>query len=279
MRDADQLTEAGLAVLDRAYCMGAYRNAPLFSGGHDSLCATYLASQHRSFQGRVHHINTGIGSKYTRQFVERVCEKFGWTLVVHRSSETYEQIVSTKGFPGPGAHRYVYIKLKDRCVQKIVNGSRMFRNATMLVNGARAEESTRRMGHVAAVQAGEWDKKNNKWVKRNRVWTAPCHDWSKAEQMLFMDEHGLPINRVKVAVGLSGECFCGAFAAPGERETIREHVPDVSAEIDRLSGVAAACGKPCVWGERPPGKIAVLETGPMCSGCDRRAAANGIQIV
>ena len=38
----------------------------LFSGGHDSLCSTFIASRHPLFQGVV-HLNTGIErlSKFT----------------------------------------------------------------------------------------------------------------------------------------------------------------------------------------------------------------------
>ena len=42
----------------------------LFSGGHDSLTATYVASQHSAFTAAV-HINTGIGIEATREFVRK----------------------------------------------------------------------------------------------------------------------------------------------------------------------------------------------------------------
>ena len=95
MRSPDELLESGLAVIDRAYVMGGYRCAPLFSGGHDSLCACYVASQHRSFTGSVNHIRTGIGSEYTFGFVQRVCDGLGWKLNVHQSlaKDSYEQAV------------------------------------------------------------------------------------------------------------------------------------------------------------------------------------------
>jgi 3'-phosphoadenosine 5'-phosphosulfate sulfotransferase (PAPS reductase)/FAD synthetase len=273
MREVDDLIDSAMSVLDRAYIAGAYTMAPLFSGGHDSLCAVHLASQHRAFRGVVHHIDTGTGAKYTREFVERVCAKFGWTLKVWKSSATFEEQVRRWGFPGPAAHGKTYNRLKDRCIYQITKG----RGWRMLVNGARAQESVRRMGRVQPVTIGDRASDGVRNVKR--VWTAPCHDWSKAEQQLYMDEFGLPVNKIKVAVGLSGECFCGAFAAPGERELIRQHCPDVSAEIDRLAEIAASCGKPCVWGQRPAGQTAIAETGPLCSSCDRRAAASGLLVI
>lgn len=282
MRSVEELHESGLAVIERAYIGGAYRNAPLFSGGHDSLCAVHLASQHRSFQHVVHHIDTGIGSKYTRSFVERVCNSMNWQLVIHRSPVSYEWCVATHGFPGPGGHKFIYNLLKDRCIYQITKGSRAYVNATLLINGSRSEESVRRMGHVSAIQVGELIKKGKLAGRKrnlNRVWAAPCHDWSRAEQAAYMDEWGLPVNKLKVTLGLSGECFCGAFASPGEREMVKQFAPDVDTEICRLTDIAKANGKPCNWGQRPPGKVAVVQTGPMCSGCDLRAAMNGIKIV
>lgn len=260
---------------------GALRNVvrpgrvcALFSGGHDSLCATHVASQHPSFDGKVHHINTRIGAKRTRQFVEDVCKEFGWELVVHASNFSYEKFVQRLGFPGPGAHQWVYNKIKDRPVSEMAKGC-----PTVLLTGCRSQESVRRMGHVEPVKVGETSKKTGKVSKKNRIWTAPCHDWSSDEQQSYMAEHDLPRNPVKLAMGMSGECFCGAFAAPGEIERIKAHVPDVAEEIARLTEVAKAAGTHSEWGTRPKGQrkgLVMAETGPLCSSCDIRASNAGI---
>jgi 3'-phosphoadenosine 5'-phosphosulfate sulfotransferase (PAPS reductase)/FAD synthetase len=275
MRTIEELEASAWSVLDRAYYGGAYTMRPLFSGGHDSLVATHLASKHRGFDGHVYHIATGIGAQYTREFVQRVCNLMGWQLVVVTSLETYEGYVREYGFPGPAHHSITYNRLKERCVRRLVKGRKAWNNAAMLVTGARAQESVRRMGHVAPVQVGRIDN-DGKRVEANRVWTAPCHDWSKAEQMLYMDEYGLPVNKLKVALGMSGECFCGCFAQPGELDAIRQYAPDVAKEIDRLAVVARECGKPCTWGQKPERCSTVDPAGPLCVGCDRRAAASGI---
>jgi hypothetical protein len=57
--------------------------------------------------------------------------------------------------------------------------------------------------------------------------------------------------------------------------SVREHCPDVEAKIVRLESIARDCGKYCVWGQKPEGRIEVAETGPLCSSCDRRATAGG----
>lgn len=275
MRTPDELFDSADAVLHDGLCKSGGALTPLFSGGHDSLCATFIASESRWFTGDVFHIDTGIGANYTRRFVEDVCGKFGWNLRVFKSPATYERFVSELGFPGPGAHQWVYNWLKDRCVSKISKGY-----PHTLVTGCRSSESTRRMGFVEPVKVGELctsGKNAGKLQKKNRIWTAPCHDWTKAEQMLFMDEFGLPTNRLKIALGLSGECFCGAYAQPGEREGIKEHAPDVDVEITRLTSIAQKCETPCIWGTRPDSDRAKVSiTGPMCSSCDQRAAAAGV---
>ena len=275
MRTVDELMESAADVLHKGICAaGTWNIEPLLSGGHDSIVATHLASQHPRFAGVVNHIATGIGSQYTLRFVESLCDAQGWELRVWTSKETYEKFVRERGFPGPGRHHWVYVRLKDRCVREITRG----KARRVLVTGCRKEESVRRMGHVEPVKIGEIE--GGKVVNRKRIWTAPCHDWTKAEQQLYMDEWGLPVNRLKVLIGMSGECFCGAFAAPGERDLIREHAPDVEEEIVRLTEIAKECGTHCEWGTRPPkdAKIAV-QSGPLCSSCDRRAAVSGIEIV
>jgi 3'-phosphoadenosine 5'-phosphosulfate sulfotransferase (PAPS reductase)/FAD synthetase len=272
-RDPAELERSALAVIDAAFAAGATAVLPLFSGGHDSLAACHVASRHPAFPGEVHHIDTGIGAKRTRAFVEEVCRLFGWALRVWKSQHTYERFVRERGFPGPGRHHWVYARIKERCVRQMLRGL----GKTALLTGCRSEESVRRMGHVAPLKIGE-ARKDGSVRDLKRFWTAPCHDWSAEEQAAYMGEHDLPRNPVKLALGMSGECFCGAFAAPGELDRIRRHCPDVAAEIDRLAGVARGCGTHAAWGPRPPGQkgVVAVSSGPLCSSCDVRARYAGI---
>jgi hypothetical protein len=94
-----------------------------------------------------------------------------------------------------------------------------------------------------------------------------------------MEEHDLPRNPVREVMGMSGECFCGAFASPGELERIRCHVPDVAEEIDRLAILARAARTHAEWGIRPPEEkdgLLMVESGALCSSCEHRAAAAGL---
>ncbi len=268
---------AAHAVIDQAF-MYAHVMVPLFSGGHDSLCATYLASLHPRFDGRVYHIDTGIGAKATRAFVQDVAQEYNWKLCIFKSKSTFERFIRERGFPGPGMHQRAYIRLKERAVRQIVAfHGKVARVA--LITGCRSQESLRRMGNVAPIKVGEGGRRGI--VNRRRIWVAPCHDWDGADQVAFMEHFDLPKNPIKMSpLGMSGECFCGAFARPAELELIRRHAPDVAVEIDRLALIAIQCGKHSVWGTRPDRKkgIVVVPTGPLCNSCDVRAGAAGIII-
>lgn len=272
-REPDALLASGLAVIDQAIVAGARVVVPLFSSGNDSQCAIHVVSRHPAFAGTANLIDTTIGAKSSRHHADEVCEQHGWNLAVHRSNFSYEKFVRRLGFPGPGSHQWVYNKLKDRCVGKLVKGTK-----AALITGCRSEESVRRMGHVEPVKIGETSKKTGITRKTNRIWTAPCHDWTAGEQAAYMDEHDLPPNPVKIALGMSGECFCGAFASPGELGRIRCHAPDVAEEIDRLTGIALECGTHAGWGTRPPKQkgLVNVQSGPLCSSCSFRANAAGL---
>lgn len=294
-KDVDALVARAHAVIDAAFSAGAEVMVPMFSGGHDSYTACKIASLHPQFDGRVYHIRTGIGSAATFEFVNEVCREEKWELQTFKSKSTYEMFVRERGFPGPGMHRWAYVRLKERCVRMMCgmhtkervtkagkNKSRIrnVKRNVALITGCREQESERRMGTIKPFVIGE-EQKNGKILNKYRYWVSPCHNWTTANQRAFMDAYDLPGNPVKMTpIGMSGECFCGAFAKPGELEMIRLYVPDVAAEIDRLTVIALENGKHSVWGTRPDRKkgVCVLKTGPLCNSCDARAAVAGLII-
>jgi len=234
----------------------------LLSGGHDSVCACHLASLHpdapKPFQ--VYHIDTGISSEYTRQYVEDRCKQFGWNLNVVRSEkadDTYEAFVRRNGMPGPGMHMFVYNRIKERAIQRLSMDLKRGQRPVMFVTGCRRQESQRRMGYAVAVRRGDGLSKEGNLNNPSRLWVAPCLEWVPKDQAAHMKEYGIPRNRIKDILGLSGECFCGANAGEdnpqkqSERELIREHCPDVDRELCRLEEIAREAGKPCKWGHKP----------------------------
>lgn len=280
-RHPDDLLKDALAVIDRV-CVehSVWGLVPLFSGGHDSYCACYVASKHKRFKGEVFHIDTGIGSEKTKRFVQQVCDDEGWRLRVYKSTnpnDSYEALIRRAGFPGPSMHGTCYQRLKDRSVDKITScRSKLILSRWALVTGCRSAESTRRMGHVEPIKT---DPRT-----QSRVWVAPLHDWTGEDQTTFMNYHRLDRNPVKMSpLAMSGECFCGAFARPDEYELVKQFVPDVAAEIDRLSHIAKKCGKHSTWGTRPPKDgetgLVISETGPLCNSCDLKMASMGVKII
>lgn len=220
----------------------------LFSGGHDSLTSSYVASLHPDFSGCV-HINTGIGIPATRQFVIDTCSEWKWKLFEYKASGNtkadgtpdpmdYETEVMKVGFPGADQHRIMYSKLKERQVRRLM---REHAGRVLLITGARQQESTRRMGHVSPIQ------------KRGRaIWVNPIWDWSKSECSEALTTRGFRRNETALRFGRSGECLCGAFASPGELSALEFACPASAQRLKDLEKRVRAAGFPWGWEEGPP---------------------------
>lgn len=97
----------------------------LFSGGHDSLTSTHIASRHPAFSGAV-HLNTGIGIEDTRRFVRETCARNNWPLLeYHPQGDSYEKLVLEKGLPdGPRSHSRYLWHLKMRSIRRVLREQR-----------------------------------------------------------------------------------------------------------------------------------------------------------
>lgn len=251
------------AILDEAVALHQPTHIfGLFSGGHDSLTSTHIASQHPLFRGAV-HINTGIGVEETREFVRDTCRDRQWPLKEYHPPVSYDDIVTQYGFPGPGSHFYMYVRLKERCLEQLVREHKTKRKDRIaLVTGVRLDESDRRMGHVEAIVRN-----------RAKVWVAPVLNWSTDDKDNYIELHGLPRNPVVGALCMSGECLCGAFASPGEIIEIEEAFPKTAARIHALEARASAAGVHAKWGTRPPKAPKVVPPDlpmEMCWSCNAK---------
>lgn len=235
----------------------------LFSGGHDSLCATHVASQHPRFTAAV-HINTGIGIEETREFVRQTCKAQGWPLIeMHPDAETYPELVMEHGFPGgPKGHNRYYYWLKQRQVRRLVREHKQGPDDRIgLVTGIRLSESERRMGAGISTP-----------VRRQgaQLWLNPILYWRGREKNSYMEKHDLPRNQVVDLLHKSGECLCGAFARKGEFNEIELWYPEAAKQITKLEAEAKAAGlKDCYWGRRGirenPDQLNFL---PLCTDCE-----------
>lgn len=233
----------------------------MFSGGHDSVCATHLAYEYLKDKLPVFvvHINTSVGIQRTRQYVNEMAEQFEWPLKVYKSPMDYRTFVEQFGFPGPSFHNVVYTRLKERAMRLFIKETKTStRSRIMLLTGSRVFESKRRMGHAQPVHRDGI-----------QVWTAPIIFWQARQKLDYMAAHGIPHNPVVDLMHMSGECLCGAFARPGELNEWRMWFPDDPAIllIDELQAESAARSKPCRWGERPDAPDSTVKL-PMCSHCE-----------
>jgi 3'-phosphoadenosine 5'-phosphosulfate sulfotransferase (PAPS reductase)/FAD synthetase len=238
----------------------------LFSGGHDSLTSTHVASQHPAFGGVI-HIDTGTGLPETRQFVEDTCKAQGWRLRVYTVQDaiaagfvakTYETLIHEYGLPGAPQHSNMYRYLKQRPLEQakreLAPGKKW-----ALITGVRTQESDRRMGYVSAINA-----------QGSYIWIAPISNWHALDCSAYMRANALPRNAVKDAMHISGECFCGAFANPEELRMLEIFYPAQAARIrewERLAREAGHTGTRAQWGGGRLIPTEQMELMPMCYFC------------
>ena len=230
-----------------------------FSGGNDS---TVMLDVVRDRIDGVLHVDTTIGIARTRQFVEQTCHDMGLPLTVTSPPHDYEHFVRSLGFPGPSAHRWAYIHLKERAVNRWKRTILEPRKSTnvMLLTGVRVAESSRRMLHGSQNSL------------RDRIaWVSPLRHWTSDDMAEYRQRRPvLPRNPVSEILGMSGECMCGAYGHPVELEITRTLDPTLVARVERLQDELAAGGRRhCRWG--PGGAASGAYAGPLCTGCDQAA--------
>lgn len=190
-----------------------YERVALFSGGHDSLASTHYVMEELDGDVVV-HIDTGTGIDDNQQFVEDVCEEYGWELEIITPNTTLVDFAKRWGFPKAPGHSWIYRYLKEHPLQSF---ARDCENKPYYFTGVRSDESVRRMETVDAEgsDAGQW------------FWRAPIADWTDEDVEEYIDEEDLPRNPVVEVLGRSGECFCGAFSDRwSELNTLEEHYPE-----------------------------------------------------
>lgn len=205
----------------------------LFSGGHDSLVSTHVASRILDNLGKPHrvlHIDTTVGIPENERYVKDCAEQFDWDLRIIRNDEhrgkSYDQWVrDEETFPMPQDHIWTYINLKRNAIEQVVREQKEQQDdRVLLVTGVYADESNRRAGfHQTEKRRGA------------QVWLNPCFEWSDADMGQYRLENDLPVNEVAAELGKSGECLCGAYAHPGDLEALRRVCPRLAERFDRLS--------------------------------------------
>jgi len=241
----------------------------MFSGGHDSLASTILASRHPNFAG-VLHIHTGIGIEETREFVHETCREHGWALIELRPTVSYEDLVLERGgFPGgPMAHNSMVWHLKQKPLSEWIKAG-SFKSPVGLVTGIRTAESNRRAKSGIAIPIRKDGSR--------KVWISPILDWTKQDCNVLIAREGFRRNQVVDVLHRSGECLCGALARSGEIHDIDYWYPEVGERIHALEVECENRGlKSCVWASRESvidGQEQLFaKSEVLCSSCEARYA-------
>ncbi|WP_279482292.1 phosphoadenosine phosphosulfate reductase family protein [Aureimonas sp. SK2] len=251
------------------------------SGGDTSLATAHWMMT--NVPGcRVFHANTGIGIEATREFVRRTCAKYGWPLDEIRAKEDcgqdYREMVLQYSFPGPGHHRKMYSRLKERPVRLLVKRAKQKRaDKVLIATGIYHDESMVRMGY------GE---RNINFVG-SQMWVNPLYWWSKTQFMDYLRAHGVARNPVAETLGMSGECLCGAYAHRGEKALVRLACPRTADYLESLEGEVRAAGHEWGWEGKPPAggaRVARVVSPsntdrpgmPFCRGCEKTAENAGV---
>jgi 3'-phosphoadenosine 5'-phosphosulfate sulfotransferase (PAPS reductase)/FAD synthetase len=243
-----------------------------FSGGNDSRAVAHWMMN--NVPGcQPFHANTGIGIERTREYVRETCKAYGWTLNEIRALEDcgqdYEALCLKHGFPGPDGHQMMYSRLKERCVRQLVRRAKQGhpRSAKVLIaSGIRHDESLIRMGYAG--------REIN--TVGAQLWINPLYWWTKKTRDAYNETSGMPENPVTKALGMSGECGCGAFAHRGELDRWRAVDPAFGERIDRLQQGVLERGFTWSWEGRPPkgghtnNQISLFQR-PLCVGCEKSA--------
>lgn len=191
----------------------------LVSGGHDSLTAMHVVyqSRHLDLDGII-HINTGIGIPETTAFVEErakahdltyyevgtLCDDPGQEHEYRRPHEEYTALIQRFGFPGPGAHKYMYWNLKEKPLSRFLKS---LEDNLLLISGVSRHESRNRMENVDP--SGQQDYLGYPTI-------SPLVEFTPLDVRRYRRGLDLPMSPVKETLEISGECLClapGTFVA------------------------------------------------------------------
>jgi 3'-phosphoadenosine 5'-phosphosulfate sulfotransferase (PAPS reductase)/FAD synthetase len=247
----------------------------LFSGGHDS---SVLAHRCRDYYDKLAFIDTGTAVPGVVEHVETFAAWLGKPLVILQAGDAYRRMVlggvkkdgtweDGHGFPGPGHHSKAYTRLKERQIDVLLKRLKVGQHRyskVLFLSGIRRAESARRAHREPITK------------RRGKVFCNQLIDWTDDQMRAYRSRRKLPEGDVAALLHRSGECNCGCYAKPGEREELRSLWPGwFETTIGSLEREAHAAGLPrCEWGDAR-GSAPVLgdAPGPMCTDCQLRFEA------
>lgn len=226
----------------------------LVSGGKDSLSTAQVLADADRLLGCV-CLATGISTPDWRDFVITTCTARGWPVEFHHTDTSYEGLVRTYGFPGPGMHQQFMTYLKGRAIREF---RRKHPNG-VLASGTRKNESNRRFINTKPVSFWE-----------GVPILTPIYDWTTDETWEFFWANGFDRAPAYSMLMVSGDCLCGAFAQQGEAAALRLAYPEVAKRFDEIGHqIKNDFPRRCEWGwgwkEKRKGKSA--REASLCQEC------------
>lgn len=221
----------------------------LFSGGNDSLAVAHRCRDHYD---TLVWIDTGTAVPGVAEFVERAAAWLEKPLEVYPAADgEYQRIVlggvdhrgvekQPLGFPGPMQHTRCYVNLKERAIETMRNLHKGEdpKARVLALTGIRRAESQRRRARADITKRGAL------------IFANPLIDWATPDLHRYREKHDFIESDVAALLHRSGECNCGAYAAPGEREMLKSLWPEwFEQTIGTLEREAEERGLPvCRWG-------------------------------
>lgn len=220
-----------------------------FSGGTDSAIACYIARARAREWGvpfRLIHIDTGVGTRTTEDYVQRYARWLNADLLIVASPYSYEDLAVAKGYPLLRKNRwcYEYLKLAPigmLAMAELMEGLRK----PLWVLGIRRGESLFRVANYDR----EWYTYTNELRRCHpnalrrftRCYWCPVISWGPLEKSIALAKlksMGMPENPIWREVGISGECLCMAGATPHTLDKLikflEQHEPETLEKLLRI---------------------------------------------
>ncbi len=190
-----------------------------FSGGKDSG-KVLDKTQKIGICHAVLHLDTKIGVKPTRLFVEDECTKRNLKLFVRPPTPlafAYVAFCLEFGFPGPKLHAAIMKILKYNSMKKFIQEPQFRNKKVAIVGGIRKFESKERMANYDAPITREGD-----------LWFVNPIFYEKDNEVYrYFIENNLKRSPSYEVLGFSGECMCGSYAGHDEAKRLERIDPDL----------------------------------------------------
>ncbi|MCW3132542.1 MAG: phosphoadenosine phosphosulfate reductase family protein [Candidatus Methanospirare jalkutatii] len=199
-----------------------------FSGGKDSLVATHYAYEHipANVQFEVLHVNTTVALPGVQEYVKKVCDEFGWRLVILRPFEDFFTLAERRGMPSR-RRRWCCYKLK---VEPLIRYTMRKPMPRMQITGLRAYESHRRKNKALRGEIKELMWRN---IGMHYIFS-PIFWWKDHQIHEYIKEHGLPVSPIYNEFGFSGECICSLYTKVEDLIKISVKYPDFMRKFSAL---------------------------------------------